>query len=131
MSVRELNKPMNVWCEHAAHKKGCKVYTVRPEACRAYNCVWLMTNAPLELRPDKIHGVMTNNHAGDQIAIHEDAGYPGFASHALSRVIDAFIAKPGCYVVVVTGDQRRLIAAPELAKRLMARANAPDAVPSV
>jgi coenzyme F420-reducing hydrogenase beta subunit len=122
MQVSSLNKPKDVWCSHAQHKVGCGIYETRPEACSAFNCVWLTTAMPMAYRPDKIHGVMNTNETGDQLAIHEDAGYPGVASHALSSVIDAFIAKPECYVVVVTGDQRRLIAKPELAKRLMAKA---------
>jgi hypothetical protein len=42
LSVPELNKPGNVWCEHAAPPgSGCAIYATRPDGCRRFMCNWL------------------------------------------------------------------------------------------
>lgn len=34
-------KDDHAWCTHAG-KGGCKIYGERPQACREFNCQWLM-----------------------------------------------------------------------------------------
>ena len=39
----ELKKPMDVWCRHCAPGKGgCRVYSERPNVCKAFACGWLL-----------------------------------------------------------------------------------------
>lgn len=54
MAVEELNKPVNVWCQHVVKRKGCGIYSDRPESCRTFQCLWLrMKDMPEEARPDR------------------------------------------------------------------------------
>lgn len=41
-------------CEHQTEKKGCAVYSDRPQACRGFKCGWLKGIGDLADRPDKI-----------------------------------------------------------------------------
>ena len=59
--IPELKKPAGTWCQHCAIGKGCKVYDDRPQMCREFECLWLMSQKrpdPREhmkpgMRPDK------------------------------------------------------------------------------
>lgn len=113
-------KEQNVWCQHAKKGRGCGIYGDRPQVCRHFRCLWLDGNLLPEHRPDKIHGVVVATLDGQNLTVHEDPGYPGVASRALMPVIEAYIANAKNYVVVVTGERRRVIAHPELVPRLEA-----------
>jgi len=42
LSVPELEKPGNVWCQHASPPgSGCAIYATRPDGCRRFICNWL------------------------------------------------------------------------------------------
>jgi len=49
----EFRRPVGVWCQHCKQGEGCTIYTVRPESCVNYKCMWLMEDWPEFLRPDK------------------------------------------------------------------------------
>ena len=51
-AVPELKKPINTWCEYCSVGEGCKIYNVRPESCRHYDCLWLSGCLIPDLRPD-------------------------------------------------------------------------------
>jgi hypothetical protein len=40
VSVPELNKPTNTKCIHQC-EAGCGIYSERPDACRAFECLWI------------------------------------------------------------------------------------------
>jgi hypothetical protein len=41
----EISKPPDTWCQHCKPGKGgCAIYERRPELCRAFNCMWLMSS---------------------------------------------------------------------------------------
>lgn len=54
-------KKAGQWCEHCAIGKGCKVYDDRPETCRTFECLWLLSQGredpreqlPPDMRPDR------------------------------------------------------------------------------
>ena len=59
--IPELAKPAGKWCEHCEIGRGCTIYATRPEVCREFECLWLLSQqrddprehlAP-ELRPDR------------------------------------------------------------------------------
>jgi hypothetical protein len=61
MAVDSISKPADTPCVHLCDK-ACSIYQFRPDDCRAFECVWLQTQAttapwPKRLRPDKC-GVM-------------------------------------------------------------------------
>jgi hypothetical protein len=39
--IKELDKPTDRWCRHAAIGKGCGIYTDRPPVCRSFHCQWI------------------------------------------------------------------------------------------
>lgn len=42
LSVAELNKPAQQWCEHCEISSGCTIYEKRPDDCRTFYCGWLL-----------------------------------------------------------------------------------------
>lgn len=115
LAIKELDKPANTWCQHAMKSVGCKIYATRPISCQTFICAWISSSAlGPELRPDKIHGVLTATTDGKNLVLFEDPGYSGYAANALKHVIDNFINDRVHFVIVVTGDRRRLIGDTEL-----------------
>src|SRR5262245_44459275 len=41
MSIKELQKPAQSWCEHCDIGVGCRIYEQRPGDCRKFLCGWL------------------------------------------------------------------------------------------
>jgi hypothetical protein len=42
LSIRELDKPIDTWCQHCRPGKGgCSIYANRPAECRSFECGWL------------------------------------------------------------------------------------------
>lgn len=111
IGVTELNKPPNKWCEHCAPGKECKIYEERPSSCREFQCGWLLSDLPDDLRPDRIHVILTGESYKQLNAfiVHCDPNYPD-AIHNLKakRLLDAIAqVKP---IIVITGNKRKLIA---------------------
>ena len=52
-AVEVLSKPEYVRCSHR-DSAGCTVYAERPEACRAYACLWLEGEFEVGQRPDLV-----------------------------------------------------------------------------
>ncbi len=51
---RPLNKPAGVACQHLC-SKGCRIYAIRPDVCKYWNCAWLYQEATANMRrPDKV-----------------------------------------------------------------------------
>lgn len=58
VEVEEINKPRGEWCRFSRSHKGCSLYPNHPISCKQYSCMWLLTNLPDEMRPDRIHAVI-------------------------------------------------------------------------
>jgi len=116
----ELQKAKDTWCDFAQKKCGCSIYHARPTVCREFECLWLRGQfGGIELRPDKIHGVVTPTTDGSNWVIHEDHGYPGHARQALMPIIKAWLAqKQSNYVIVVTGTKRSYLGHPDTFAKL-------------
>ncbi len=53
-AVPELRKPLGQWCEYCDKGKGCRIWHVRPQSCRTYECLWYVNKTmPPDLRPDR------------------------------------------------------------------------------
>ena len=49
-----MNKPAGRRCLHHSKARGCAIYADRPEDCRIFNCLWLLTDAlDEEWKPDR------------------------------------------------------------------------------
>lgn len=54
LPIAEVHSKPNELCIHCKLKKGCKIYDRRPQACKNFNCSWLLDETiPENLRPDK------------------------------------------------------------------------------
>lgn len=51
LPIAEINKPAGTTCFHC--DKGCAIYELRPSACNKFECEFIKTDMPKELRPDK------------------------------------------------------------------------------
>lgn len=75
----ELKKPMDAWCRHCAPKGGCRVYSERPNVCKAFACGWLL-NANIDEAwwPARSKIVIHYHRNGPKIicAFVVDASYP-------------------------------------------------------
>jgi hypothetical protein len=59
LGVSEIQKPDFEDCRHQS-AAGCAIYSERPLACMAYECLWLEGILPdPEDRPDRLHAVFT------------------------------------------------------------------------
>ena len=119
----ELEKPKDVWCQHAKKGCGCGIYDTRPSICRGFECMWLggEFGRYAEFRPDKIHGLLTPTTDGKNFVVHEDPGYERHAREALKDFIDRWLAvEPEHYVIVVCGIKRAFLGNRDKYQRLLA-----------
>lgn len=49
--VPQLDKEANQKCIHC--QGGCLIHETRPQACRDFNCAYIQSNSPEDLRPDR------------------------------------------------------------------------------
>lgn len=79
VEMPERDKPEGEPCWHLC-SKGCSIYPRRPDPCRGFECVWLVSQRmadlamPKELRPDRCGVAMEVNNCGTLIA---HCKYPG------------------------------------------------------
>lgn len=77
MGVEAIGKPPRKWCRHFRRGHGCDVYTERPAACAAFNCIWLLAeNLGDAWRPDRAGFVMHSENDGRRLVIEVDPSRP-------------------------------------------------------
>ena len=63
MAIKELKKPGGTWCPHWEKGTGCTIYGTRPQECKDFNCIWLVSKQPLpSLFPKKCKAVIAASH---------------------------------------------------------------------
>lgn len=115
--VPQLDKPANVLCRHAAGP-GCSIYTTRPDACRAYYCLWRRIGAlPEAARPDRL-GIIFSFVTGYMPVTPFERLYiiaraiddtAVFTSAAARAAIGMFVAEGSLPVFIASGEERELI----------------------
>src|SRR5688572_17346362 len=75
LSVPELKKPGNVWCQHAGQpSRGCAIYATRPDGCRRFICNWLQDPAlGEEWKPERSKIVVSPSTGGKGLRVSVDA----------------------------------------------------------
>ncbi len=63
------------WCPNCQPGSGCKIYEVRPQQCRAFNCLWITQDflGP-DWKPDKARFVLTMDGTTRWIFVQVDPG---------------------------------------------------------
>lgn len=107
--VEEVDKKAGEDCKHCILKKGCGIYKTRPQVCKDFECAYLQSNTPSELRPDKC-GVMfvkINDRIFTGIAV------PGISITDIAKgQINAF-NKQGFSVIMLKEKTKPLILSPK------------------
>lgn len=75
--VIELGKPMGQWCRHCEPGQGCGIHPTRPEQCRAFHCLWMVSPwmGP-EWKPERSKMVLTLDPATRFMLVQVDPGAP-------------------------------------------------------
>ena len=78
LRIAELDKAPDTWCPNFKKGCGCTIYADRPNSCRGFKCLWLMsqeTDTPWEeaMRPDKLKVIFDVQ--GKDLILHMDKAY--------------------------------------------------------
>ena len=77
MGVTALAKPAAKWCVHFRRSTGCGIYDTRPEDCRVFNCLWLLTDALDESWKPAVAGfVLHSEDGGRRLIVESDPARP-------------------------------------------------------
>jgi hypothetical protein len=105
LAIPSIAKPVGAPCAHCAG--GCMIYSMRPQECVEFQCLWSQTPVLDEaLRPDRC-GVMYELYAEDQLvianALRENAWQHGRPVQLLARM-----TADGYVVWIMDGAHRHL-----------------------
>jgi hypothetical protein len=103
--IRELNKPIDTWCQHCKPGKGgCTIYADRPATCRGFVCGWLSDELELgdEWFPARCKMIVTPRVPGHSAAeqgflVTVDPAYPNawrrepYHSQLVARAQETFV----------------------------------------
>ena len=128
LSVDEIDKPAGHWCRHihrSEHGRSCGIYHERPDACRSFECIWLMSQSrpgqamQPEIRPDRSHVVFCMDAsvvlAADVdpenriLYAHVDPDWANAWRAPLPRLAIRTFLDRGGQVIVVIGKRRVLL----------------------
>lgn len=77
MGVAALDKPPGRWCRHFRRASGCDAYRQRPDDCRIFNCLWLLTEALDEKwKPTQAGFLMHAEAGGARLIVECDPARP-------------------------------------------------------
>jgi hypothetical protein len=77
MEIATLGKPPGSWCGHCNPKSGCTIYGERPEECRQFNCLYLVSGEiGEEWKPSRSRIVLVTDQGGNRIIAHVDPTHP-------------------------------------------------------
>ena len=70
MGVTALAKPAGKWCRHFSKARGCAIYADRPDDCRVFNCLWLLTEAlDADWKPSRAGFVLHSEQGGARLIV--------------------------------------------------------------
>ena len=104
--VPSLQKPMGQWCGHCRPGRGCGIHETRPEHCRSFHCLWMMSPwmGP-EWKPERSKMVLTLDPETRFMLVQVDPGAPAAWKrepyHAQLRRWAAAAARERRHVVVL------------------------------
>lgn len=114
LGVRELKKPPHTRCVYAT-QTGCSIHNdplLFPATCRDFECGYLVSDLPVEFRPDRCHIMITGEEASLQAHfLQVDPAYPNAPQTPIGQQLIKIVLSGGKYpnIVLTTGDQERII----------------------
>lgn len=110
LGVKELEKPYNKWCEFCTPGRGCNIYEQRPFSCKDFECGYLLSNLPIEFRPDNLHIIITGEAEKiGAIILHVDPNFPHSTESKNGKRLLELFSRNNKPVIIVTGDKRRIL----------------------
>ena len=77
MGVTALAKPAGKWCIHFRRASGCGIYETRPDDCRVFNCLWLLSDALDDSWKPAVAGfVLHSEEEGRRLIVESDPTRP-------------------------------------------------------
>lgn len=77
MAVADLGKPAHQWCVHNVPRKGCGIWGSHPEACKVWQCGWiLMPHLDERWKPERCGFVIRTRFQIQQLVIDVDPAKP-------------------------------------------------------
>lgn len=111
VSLPELEKPANVPCHHCVLKKGCAIYDTRPQGCRDYTCLWLISaQQPDAWRPDKTHLYVEKG--SEVMTVRVDTDHPSAWQQPPGQEVVEHLLTRGYHVLIAVGRQLTFLASP-------------------
>ena len=76
--IKELEKPSDRWCRHAAIGKGCGIYQDRPPVCREFLCQWMLDpGLGSEWKPEKAKFILYRDREKEEVLnVAVDPAFP-------------------------------------------------------
>lgn len=107
MGVSALGKPAGKWCRQFSKTSGCAIYETRPDDCRIFNCLWLLTEALDETWKPSVAGfVLHSEQGGARLVVECDASRPHDWRRApYEATLRRWAAAPGQEVLVFAGQR--------------------------
>lgn len=112
LGVPELNKSKDEPCRHERLGKGCLIYPQRPNACKAFDCLWKQGLLEKEDRPDRLGIMLTvtdpNSQFGKQCIVAYETRSGGFteAAQTLKKLANSSL------LILIDGDTRTFMGPP-------------------
>ncbi|MDY6924263.1 MAG: YkgJ family cysteine cluster protein [Pseudomonadota bacterium] len=105
MGVTALAKPAGKWCRHFSKAAGCAIYETRPADCRAFNCLWLLTDAlGPEWKPATAGFVLHSEQGGMRLIVESDPARPhDWRREPYQSTLRRWAAARGMEVLVFAG----------------------------
>ena len=117
LTIPEFGNPSGQWCPHCVQGRGCTLYPDWPNACRAFQCGYLMWPELGEhWRPSRSKLVVALKPDGMEIVIHVDPGFPNawraepYYSEIRSMARDA---ERAAYTIFVQIGRRIIVVFPD------------------
>ena len=118
--IDAFSKPANVPCSNCIHARGCAIYQDRPQLCRDFLCLWMISEGLTEeWHPSHSHMMIYAQ--GPQITVLVDPAYPDawrhepYISQLRQWASDASLA--GGYVIVFAGEEVSKISPTEMTQQ--------------
>ena len=109
-AVAEIAKPAQHWCVHCS-AAGCGIHATRPQACRNFECFWLMDESfPEDLRPDRCGIVVSfNGDERDSVLVHLEPERPDALAEKTGAELLAALADAFARVIIICGEERMMV----------------------
>ena len=115
MGVTALGKPAGKWCRQFSKSSGCAIYEDRPDDCRVFNCLWLLTGALDESwKPTTAGFVLHSEMGGARLVVECDPARPHDWRHPpYEATLRRWAAAEGQEVLVFAGSRGVRLGAPD------------------